>query len=128
MLEEARKHGKNLLDSGVIIGYNSNYSSNVALSLKSDRSFSFCIEMRMLNSKNDCCMLPILMTFSIPVHWKERSVSSNCTWDLDIGRWKYQRRKNTKKSFLCRWHRILRPVIRKDHMNLRFRWAQKHNI
>lgn len=37
MLEEAKKHGKNLLDSGVIIGYNSNYSSNVALFLKSDR-------------------------------------------------------------------------------------------
>lgn len=60
MLEEARKHGKNVLDSGVIIGYNSNYSSNVALFLKSDRSIFFCIEMRMLNSKtkNDCCMLP----------------------------------------------------------------------
>lgn len=51
MLEEVRKYGKNLLDLGVIIGYNSNYLLNVVLFFKFDRFFFFCIEMRMLNLK-----------------------------------------------------------------------------
>lgn len=41
MLEEVKKYGKNLLDLGVIIGYNSNYLLNVVLFFKFDRFFLY---------------------------------------------------------------------------------------
>lgn len=51
MYEEVRQHIREMLDAGVIRESNSNYSSNVVLSRKSDGSLRFCLDMRMLNSK-----------------------------------------------------------------------------
>jgi len=60
MIEEVRKHLKDMLDVGAIRESHSPYSSNVVLVRKKDGSLRFCIDFRRLNSRTvkDAYALP----------------------------------------------------------------------